>query len=375
MGLKHSQLNMYEHSEAKIKLLSTYMDRYLNIMNSAGYYSDVIIYDMFCGEGMYQNGGKGSPIIFLESIKDVYYGTKQKNKDPIGFHCYFNDIDEKKVNKLNNIINKKGLHKIDFGHLELTTDDYKEVLERAISQFKLLTSKKGFAFIDPYGYREIKAEDIKRLLQAGNSEVLLFLPTQDMFRFEKRGTPESLQAFISELVPESEWPESETGLDFIETLVQKFRDFLGIDYFVDSFIIARGVNQYFCLFFFTSHIKGFEKMLESKWKIDKEEGRGWKYRMGSDLFAAIEKTPKTDLLKRSLIDYLRESRTNAELYEFGLNRGFLPTHVKAILEGFQDDGNLDVNLSDGSPARKKAFYISYKNYKDNPSRVSIKLKR
>lgn len=375
MVLKDSQLNMYEHSEAKIKLLSTYMDRYLNIINSAGYYSDVIIYDMFCGEGIYNDGGKGSPIIFLERIKNIHYATKAKGKDPVKFHCYFNDKDGKKVEKLKNSINENNMYYPDFGSLEITTDDYRDILERGINHFNYISSEKGFVFVDPYGYGDIKADDIRRLLQTGNSEVLLFLPTQNMFRFEKKGTPESLQAFISELVPESEWPDSNTGLDFIETLVKKFRNYLGEEYFVDSFVIARGVNQYFCLFFFTSHIKGFEKMLESKWKIDEEEGRGWKYRMESDLFASIEKTPKTDKLKDGLINYLQSPRTNAELYVFGLINGFLPTHVKTVLEGFQSDGILEVRLKDSTIARKRAFYVNYKNFKESPERVSINLNK
>jgi len=375
MAFKDSQLNMYEHSEAKIKLLSTYMDRYLNIINSAGYYTDVIIYDMFCGEGIYKNGGKGSPIIFLERIKRIHYATIAKGKKPVKFHCFFNDNDGKKVEKLKKSIHENNLYYPDFGQLDITTDDYRDILEKGINHFRSISSEKGFAFIDPYGYGKIRAEDIKRLLQTGNSEVLLFLPTQNMFRFEKKGTPKCLQAFISELVPESEWPDSNTGLDFIDTLVQKFRDSLGDEYFVDSFVIARGVNQYFCLFFFTSHIKGFEKMLESKWKIDEEEGRGWKFRMASDLFANVEKTPKTDRLKNSLVSYLQSYRSNAELYEFGLNKGFLPKHVKAVLQGFQNEENLEVCLNDGRPARKGAFYVNYENFKNKPDRVSIKLIR
>ncbi|MCC5940170.1 MAG: three-Cys-motif partner protein TcmP [Balneolaceae bacterium] len=373
MVFKDSQLNMYEHSQAKIELLSTYMDRYLNIINSAGYYSDVIIYDMFCGQGIYKNGGKGSPIIFLERVKKIHYDTKAKGNDPVKFHCYFNDKDEEKIEKLKSSINENNLYYPDFGQLELTTDDYREILERGINNFRSFSSEKGFVFIDPYGYGEIKAEDIKRLLQTGNSEVLLFLPTQNMFRFVKKGTPECLQEFISELVPESEWPESNTGLDFIETLVQKFRAFLDEQCFVDSFVIARGVNQYFCLFFFTSHIRGFEKMLESKWKIDEEEGRGWKFRMGSDLFAEVEKTPKINRLKDGLINFLQSPRINAELYEFGLTNGFLPTHVKAVLQSFQNDGLLEVRLKDGTIARKGAFYVNYENYKKIPDRVRIRL--
>jgi len=372
--MKYSQLNMLEHSKAKIKLLSLYMDRYLNILNQSRYTSDVYIYDMFCGKGKYEDGGEGSPVIFLRKVKEIFYQSSGNKRGASKFHCHFNDKDELKLEKLRSFIEKNNLYNSEIGSLKITSKDYRQMLVETIDELKDLNKEKAFIFIDPYGYKNIKAEDIRQLLKSENSEVLLFLPTQFMFRFEKKNTPKSLKKFISDLVPEEEWPDSQTGLDFIETLLDKFREFLGEDYFVDSFIIARDVNQYFCLFFFTSHIRGFEKMLEAKWAIDEEEGRGWKYRMDNDLFATQEKTPKTDKLKSELIDFLREERTNSELYQFCLRQGHRTTHITSILRDFESQDRLIKNVEDGSPARKKAFYINYSNHKNAPSKIKIKLR-
>lgn len=369
--MRRSQLNMLEHSEAKIKLLSLYMDRYLNILNQSKYVSDIFIYDMFCGEGIYKDGGKGSPIIFLEKIKNIHFRNKARDTKVGNFHCRFNDIDEKKIKKLHKIIEDQNLHYPEIGTLEISCMDYSVMLKKTIKELRKLKNDKAFAFIDPYGYKNVKAGDIKKLLETGKSEVLLFLPTQNMFRFEKKATPESLQKFISELVPPEDWPESETGLHFIETLVDEFRNYLGQSYFVDSFVLSRGRNQFFCLFFFTSHIRGFEKMLEAKWKIDEEEGRGWKKGMDRDLFSLHGKTAKTDKLRSSLKKYLMQSRSNGQLYEFGLNQGFRPTHVTSILKELQKNGLIDVHLEDGTDARKGSFYISYKHFKNNPEKIEV----
>ncbi len=350
------------------------MDRYLNILNQSRYTSDILLYDMFCGKGVYENGGQGSPIIFLKKRKEIYYQNKGSKTSSAKFHCHFNDIDETKVEKLNSVIGNKNLHYSEIGSLEITSMDYRQMLEEIINELEELNREKAFIFIDPYGYKDIRAEDIKRLLMFENAEVLLFLPTQFMFRFEKKSTPESLKEFISELVPEQEWPESLTGLEFIENLLDKFREYLGEDYFADSFIIARDVNQYFCLLFFTSHIRGFEKMLEAKWKIDEEEGRGWKYRMENDLFSKQDKTPKTDKLKAKLAYFIQNERTNSELYQFGLHQGYRPTHVTSILRDFESQGKLEKKFKDGTTARKNAFYINYRNHKNDPSKIRIKLK-
>lgn len=350
------------------------MDRYLNILNQSKYTSDILIYDMFCGEGIYENGGEGSPIIFLKKRKEIYYQSKGGKKPSARFHCHFNDLDKNKVENLRSVVERNNLHYSEIGSLEITSKDYRQMLKEVIKELEELSREKAFIFIDPYGYKDIRAGDIKNLLKSENSEVLLFLPTQFMFRFEKKSTPESLKKFISELVPEQEWPESQTGLDFVENLLDKFREYLGENYFVDSFIIARDINQYFCLLFFTSHIRGFEKMLEAKWQIDEEEGRGWKYRMEDDLFSAQEKTPKTDKLKVKLTNFLQVERTNSELYQFGLHQGYMPTHVTSLLRGFESKGRLEKVLNDGSKARKNAFYVNYRSHKNAPSKVKIKLR-
>mgnify|MGYP005862832967 CR=1 FL=1 len=370
--MKDSQLNMKEHSQAKIELLSRYMDRFLNIMNQTSHIHDVYLYDLFCGEGIYPNGGTGSPIIFLEKIKNLHFANKVKSHPHIDFHCFFNDLDENKLKKLKTIIEDKKLHYEEMGSLKITNEDYLDKLEDVVNNIeKLKRSEKAFVFIDPYGYKEIKAGDIKRLIYSKKSEVLLFLPTQNMFRFEKKSTPKSLVSFITELVPEDEWPESETGLDFIETLLGKFRGYLGPEYFVDSFIITRSTNQYFCLFFFTSHIRGFEKMLEAKWKIDEEEGRSWKQGIRSDLFADQEKVAKTNKLRSALYKFLETARTNGELYEFGLSQGFLTKHINSILKEFQKNHEIEVKKEDGSSVRKGAFYVNYKKYKNNPTKIKV----
>lgn len=269
--IKESQQRMMVHSEVKIRLLKLYLERYLNILSTSKYFGDIQVYDLFCGEGIYEEKDKGSPIIILETIKNIYFANKAKGIQTDKFNCFFNDIEKWKIEKLKTEIANRKLHYPEIGSLNFSESNYRNLLPKVFSEINALKKEKAFVFIDPYGYKDMKVADIKSLLQSNKSEVLLFLPTQFMFRFQNKGTPECLIDFIGELMPVEKWPVSETGIDFIENLTEAFRNSLGNDYFVDSFIITRDKNQFFCLFFFTSHIYGFEKMLESKWKIDEED--------------------------------------------------------------------------------------------------------
>jgi len=371
--MKESQQMMLHHSEIKIQLLKLYLERYLNVLSVSKFFGNIHLYDLFCGEGIYENNGKGSPIVILETIKNTYFANKAKGIRTDKFNCRFNDIERWKIEKLKTEITKRKLHYSDIGELEYSVTDYKVLLPGIVNEIDSFKKEKAFVFIDPYGYKDIKVANIKSLLRSNRSEVLLFLPTQFMFRFEKHGTPECLIDFIGELMPIEQWPESETGVGFIESLTEAFRNSLGNEYYVDSFIITREKNQFFCLFFFTSHIYGFDRMLDAKWKIDEEEGRGWQHVIENTLFDQVEKKANTFKFERKLIAFLRTDRTNGQIYQFTLHNGHLPNHANEILMKLQTNGQLKALKPDGTKARKSSFYINYQDYKNEPNKIRLKI--
>lgn len=41
MAIKNSQINLYDHSEIKVRLLKLYLERYLSIIGLSSYFKDV----------------------------------------------------------------------------------------------------------------------------------------------------------------------------------------------------------------------------------------------------------------------------------------------------------------------------------------------
>ena len=199
----------------------------------------------------------------------------------------------------------------------------------------------------------------------------MWLPTQFMYRFEKNGTPTALKDFIEEITPYDQWKPSRNALGFVEELKGGFQNAIGKDFFVDNFTIQKDKNTLFCLFFFTPHIRGFEKMLESKWKIDSENGRGWKYSWSQQNLFAEQTTNKLEYALERFLS--KTARSNGEIYEFTLRSGFLPKHATEIFSAWQEVSKISVLLPNGQNARKKSFYISYTNYRDAYSKVNIRL--
>jgi three-Cys-motif partner protein len=356
-----------EHSKIKIELLNRYLDRYLGIICNDGYTQRIRVYDLFCSKGLYGSEDFGSPLVILKCIKQVCFAQKAKGKPVPKIDVYFNDKNIKKVEILKQNVSELNLHYSEFGALTFTANDYQDEAHKVITLLPSLKNEKVFLFIDPFGYKFIKASQIKAIMGEKNAEVLLFLPTQFMYRFDG-ARPVALQDFISEIVDINVWKPNSSIFLYIEQIKEGFRKFMGPGYFVDTFTIQKEPQTAFCLFFFSSHIRGFEKMLESKWEIDTAEGRGWKYERSGHLFAQDRNE-----LEDSLLGFLKEAKTNSELFAFTLSLGFLPKHINEVLTALQQENRIIVIKSDGAPARKGAFYISYDNYKHEPERITIKL--
>ncbi|OQP68290.1 three-Cys-motif partner protein TcmP [Niastella populi] len=371
MTKKDTKKNLLNHSEAKVRLLGEYLDRYLNIISNDKYTTRIKVFDMFCGEGVYENGGEGSPLVIMRRVKDIHFINVAKTINFPKIDCHFNDIDPKKVEKVTHVLNDKSLFYPEFGDINFSTNDYQVLYEHILSLLPKLKSQnqKAFIFIDPYEYKHIKASQIKNLMANGNAEVLLWLPTQFMYRFANNGTPEALKDFILEIVPNfGEWKPGNVW-EFIRKLKEGFQSYLGDRFFVDTFTIQKDASTVFCLFFFTSHIKGFEKMLEAKWEIDTEQGKGWDYAgNGPSLFHEYKTNPLEEKLKEFISE---QERCNGELYVFTLRQGFLPKHTNEVLYNWQCNGKLEVTMANGVKARKGAFYIAYRYFKDENKKVSI----
>ena len=190
---------MFDHSKAKVELLKRYVSRYINIIANDGFTQKIRIYDLFCGEGVYTNGGLGSPIVILQEVKDLHFINKAKNKKIPPFSIHLNDIKPEKVSNLKANVSKMNLYYTEFGEVHYSSNDYVTELTKLIEVLPTLQNEKVFIFIDPYEYKHIKASQIKALMRSKNVEVLLWLPTQFMYRFSENGTPVALHDFIEEL--------------------------------------------------------------------------------------------------------------------------------------------------------------------------------
>lgn len=374
--MKDSQLKMLEHSKAKVDLFRRYLSIYLNVISRVPFIKKIFLYDLFAGEGKYLNDEKGSPVVAMECIKNHFFAN---NETCPNIDVWFNDSERSeiepelfKIERVKKIIAEifKPLNvNINYSQIE-----YTEVIKDVISQLsKIKETERALLFIDPWGYKEIDPKELKIIVKNGKTEVLLFLPISFMYRFADKALSDysfaggrPLEKFLSELF-EQEIPDTNNQLRFIDEVKNQFKKYLEINY-VDTFTIERGNKNFFCLFFFTSNKTGYYKMLDAKWDLDEESGRG--FRLGNSnqasFFDEITAVDYSSIIK----DFLRSRLiiTNQDLFDFGLNNGFLPKHTKKALDVLKLDDLIELISLDGEAAR--SYYIDDNHKK----RIQIKLK-
>ena len=369
------------HSQAKLEFYATYLSSYLRILCFAKHIKRINIYDVFCGMGIYADGGKGSPIVAFDAIKNLVSDEKFKNTNT-QISLVVNDKEQQKIEKVKNYIESNNQNFCDVRYYNYDIEQMFHVVQQEVS----ITAKdtRNLIFIDPYGYKNIKKELLYKLMANEKTEIILFLPISHMHRFTQKAIQdeetvqyEPLRKFVNSFFNNNHKMimEQLPVMEYIQLITEalKYNKF-----YTTSYYIERDTVNYFALFFMSSHIFGFEKILEVKWQLDEEAGRGFKIpSIQKGLFDIIftEETKDKSVAKLESILYnlLSEPKTNRQIYEETLKHEFLPKHTTEIFQKWQlNNPKFKVyDMKTGKEARKRAFYVSWENYKDDKVQIRI----
>lgn len=356
-----------DHSMAKVRVFKHYLGIYLHILGRAGM-DRVHLYDLMCGEGEYANGRQGSALEGLHQV--LQYFTNQPTES-LKVRYVLNDagmseVDtgRRKIDRVREKTEHLPLGPVVQGRLQV---DYfalpcAEAMAKAIARVQQLVPhrEKALLFIDPWGYKDIRITDLRAALAGGHSEVLLFLPTEMMYRFADKAYHEdfdggqALKDWLTELFPEA-LPVFTDVHDFIRQFRDRLQAMLQVPY-SSRFTLETSNRNTYSLFYFTSNRRGLEKMLESQWKEDPDAGTGHRADQNFTLFkpGVLANYPAR------VEDYLTAapSRTNEDLLKFGLVEGFLPKHTAEVLKTLTATGRLKTWEPGCPKLRKNAFYLT-----------------
>ncbi|MEX0362598.1 MAG: three-Cys-motif partner protein TcmP, partial [Allomuricauda sp.] len=279
---------MPDHSKAKVELYTTYLSTFLNIISKTEYIDKLHIYDLLCGEGVYEDGSDGSPIAALKKIKNHFFANRNQCPDVL---LWFNDQgtsiiepDKLKIDRVREHSNK--IFRPNNVIIEYSDLDIQKIIPKLKQRINdLKSNERLLLFIDPYGYKNLGPKELKDILNKKYVELIFFVPASHIHRFAKKSIKdqgfrggEAIREFLLPLIPFGLDVEKFTSTNkFIDETKSALRAYLKDQkVFVDTYTIERDRANTYCIFFFTHHVLGFEKMLETKWKLDESRGHGFR---------------------------------------------------------------------------------------------------
>lgn len=365
MSKKETKNKIKPHTEAKLKFYICYLERYLPILFKSPFIEKINVYDMFCGQVLYDDGKESGAVRAFNKIKEVQKNNQDSNTE---ITLTLNDLNKKRFKKIEEWLKSQE----ETFKTVLHNEDAADLIRKLIDGINLKQNKKtrNLVFIDPYGYKEIDKSLIEELLKNKRTEVIIFLPINQMFRFKDKTVGDEVK---KDFLPLKKFIE-QFGIDVNAVdgdidLINEIEQSLSFDgkYFSTSYHIKNQQGKYYALFFVTSNIYGLEKILEVKWKLDDQQGSGFHNTSQVDMFL---ETQKIDGLKEKLNIFLQEIRNNNEIYEWTLKQGFMPKHTNQILKELQNSKKLKITPD---ATRKGSFYINYDHYKNQTVKIGLQL--
>lgn len=330
-----------KHSRAKHQILRSYLEAWLPIMSK--WNRRLILVDGFAGPGRYEGGEEGSPLIMLKAFLE----HNQRQLITAEQIYLFIEEREDRARHLENEIAKLNLpRQVEY---DVVHGAFEEIFRGVLAGVQ----KRGqqlaptFAFIDPFGYTEAPMDLTGEFLQFERCEVLIYLPLPWIARFVgRKGQDKAMSALFGS---DEAWRAAiaMAGDERKIFLHDLFRDQLrrvGGVKFVRSFeIVTRGSRGGYHLFFGTGHEKGLERMKDVMWKIDPQEGRGFRDSTDARQMVLFEAVPDLSPLQRTLRKHFGIADFAIdEASRFVLETAFLPKHLRAVLRSLEKGGELEV---------------------------------
>lgn len=373
------------HSQAKLDLYKNYLEHYLRVLSLTPYVDGINLFDVFCGSGEYTDGKFGSPIITNQTIKKINDELNKMGKKAKSVQLHINDLDSIKIENVKRILTSQKNPNCQYFAYNTDANSF---LENVIQVINGLDNKKrNLIFIDPYGYSLIDKDKIHNLIKNEYTEILLFLPTMQMYRFKsialndfERSCYDGLRNFIFSFFPENHKIHHD-GIQDIFEFINEIKEALNFNkqFYTCSHYIERGKGNYYSLFFITSNIYGLEKMVESKWKLDPNKGKGFNQpsvqgNMFDSSFLEADISHNIANLKNIFVEFLQKNGTlnNCQIYELALAAEYTPAQAKKAIDELLSNRRIKDITGESNPL---GAYINYNNYKDRIIKVTFGLRK
>jgi three-Cys-motif partner protein len=346
---------MTPHTLAKHLLLTRYLDRWFPILGRS--HPRIHYIDGFAGPGEYKRGERGSPILAIESARThITRGTLPSN---INIDFTFVEACPDYARFLQDKLDTLTIpaqFKIKLIPGEFATV-VRQILDGLASEGR--TAPPTFAFVDPFGFSGIPLELMDRILGNPRCEVFINFMVDFMNRFLEHpneevvahfpitfGTPEVLD------IPKQPGDRVRALLDLYRRQLKRHARFVGrFD------MHGKRDQQTYSLFFASNASKGFHKMKEAMWSVDRGEGT----RFSDFEPGGVDQTsfmPQFVLRDELLGTFRGQTVPMTDIERFVIEEtDYLPQHARAVLREAESREEVRVTVLGANRRRKGEFPV------------------
>ena len=363
------------HSQAKLDLYENYLMHYLTVLGLTPYVNKINLFDIYCGIGVYKYANVGSPLITNKCIKETNEIVRQRGKPLKPVSVNINDFEKHKIVNVEAMLNADKVENCSYEFFNKDADEMLDLTSGKVNSYQ--GKERSLIFIDPYGYSQIHGDKIYNLIKNEHTEIILFLPVMQMYRFKdialndpNRACYEDLRRFIFSFFPSNHRILSDK-IDNVFEFINEIKGALSFNgkFYTCSHYIERGKGNYYALFFITSNIYGLDKMVEAKWNLDPVRGKGFTQKktpsLFDDHFEEVDHNRELDFLKETITVALKNRMlSNKDIHELALRNEFRPTHAKTALDGLIKSRKIDTcNVKGEHITTGGVYYLDYTHFK------------
>ena len=351
--LKDTIWEIEPHTQAKHEILRRYLGAWFPIL---GKYNQRVVYiDGFSGPGRYKGGEPGSPIIALrEALK---HGKRLNN---VNLSFIFMDVRADRIAHLENeLANFPAPNNFSLQTITGSFDvEFRQMLDDLDANG--LQIGPTFAFVDPFGFKGLPFELVRRLLGNPRTEVFINVMIDSINRFLVHPDDKVTQ-HIASLFGTSNVPDvGRSADDRVTTLRLLYQEQLQKYAKYVRFFEMRNSNDrpIYYLFFATNHPLGHVKMKEAFWKVDESSGYRFSDATNPDQLVLFEIDDTPSLAKDIHNHFMDQKVSVAQVKAYVEDQTpFIATHMRNALILLENDQKIlvaPIKLG-GQKRRKRSF--------------------
>jgi three-Cys-motif partner protein len=341
------------HTLAKHEILRRYLGAWFPIL---GAYNKRIVYiDGFCGPGKYKGGEAGSPIVALEE-------ALKHSLRLAGNQLTFLFMDERS-DRIAHLTNElQGLTLPSNFSVHAVTGQFESELTNLLDGLESSGSQLAptFAFIDPFGFRGLPFDLVRRLLENAKTEVFVNVMVDVINRFLEHPDAQTRQHIVDLFGTQQVLQVAQNCYGRIDALRLLYQEQLSqCARFVRYFEMrdCHGRTIYY-LFFAGNHPLGHVRIKEAFWKVDPTSGYCFSDATNPNQLVLFE-TDETPNLAADLVQVFANQRATVQTIKKYVEdeTPFITTHMRGALKLLEEENRVVVAefKQNGGKRRKRTY--------------------